>query len=691
MDTWYLGYCIRCPDGSRTGKIQPLARLRSVDGKLVADGSRDLSEFGPSGMVFWDRTPAPLQDLTQCVVQFRCHRTAEYDDTSTSRDWQKVARIGSKWDCKRAGFRLVELGTEAEWREEPRWVIEATEGELVFVWDKLESKVTGPWRVGKRLPDRPDGRELTPRPGAAPVRRYSIVPQQESIFQEDVQLTGGRKRLRFLLDLPDESRGEPVDLFTPRQLANWLIEQIKRAAPALIVRLDQESPGWRKRIREEVEGYSDSGQELDRGRWERLEAILDTLVLEAEQIDSLLQHDKLHARFDAAVASRREDEVLRKSAEIETEAENLAAGHRARLEGEIASLETRKSTLESEVTRLEARRSEQDRREKLLRELSEHLDKSRDRLVLDAAALQPLLESRMSAYAESNGQAVASESGAPASALVAPPADGSPIDAPRAFIDLRLWPALHAWLPGTPRGIAEVLHCAVAGCRATLVPNPAWAKAYAEAFGGSARLTIVTVEPTWLGFADLWRGGLGDCWERAVQSPNIIELVLLRDFNRSLPQCYARPLLDLLAGFSDRLPAPGRGGWPATLRLFACPAPTSEALPLTSEVTQHFGAIRKEPAASADDVPSDMNAGHVRADTWLHWSGSPPAAFPLGIRAKEFGPLVRTAAIEVAAVSGSLQQLGQKGRDADEPAIDIRVNNPAEYTERSGTAGGLGR
>src|SRR5947209_4576021 len=99
MDTWYLGYCIRCPDELQTGRIQPLARLRSDNGKLVPDGPRDLSDFGQSQRIFWDKHPKPPQDLTGCVVKFRCERTREYGDTSTSRDWQKVARSSSGWDC----------------------------------------------------------------------------------------------------------------------------------------------------------------------------------------------------------------------------------------------------------------------------------------------------------------------------------------------------------------------------------------------------------------------------------------------------------------------------------------------------------------------------------------------------------------------------------------------------------------
>jgi hypothetical protein len=689
MDAWVLGYCLNSPNGSRPGKVLALMGLRrDDDGKFIGDQSLDLKkEFGESRIAFWPTNPPSLQNLTGCVVRFRCQPTPEYGDTTTPRNWQEVVQTRSGRDCQRFGYRIVELGVEADWRQEPRWVTGLTEGEEVF--GRQDNSLVGRWRVGRELTARPDERELSPYPDASRVHNYLIKElKHDSTFYGEMRLSGRLKKLELLLYLPNESLGEPLDLFTQRDLANWLIEQINRHAPALIVRLDQESPGWRKGIRAEVEDYSSSKQRLSRGRWERLEAILDFLVFDAEQIDRLLKHAKFLQRFHSALAARVEDEVRRKSAEIETEAANSASGVRARLEEQITELETRRSGIETEVAKMDARKCEQDGREKLLREMTEHLVGSRNRLISDAAALQRHLGFQVNEHAQSNGQRADPEARPQPPPFVAQTTNGSPVTSPQGFVDARLWSALQDWLPGTPRTMAVMLHSAIAACRATLVPNPAWAKAYAEAFGGPARLTIVSVEPTWLGFADLWRGGFGECWQRAFQAPNLIELVLLRDFNRALPQCYARPLLDLLAGFAAELPAPGRGGWPPNLRLLACPAPLNEALPLTLEVVQHFAAIQKVPAASIDELPPDMKAGHLPADTWLCWPGHPTAPTPLGDWAKAYGPLARSAAIELAAVAGVLQQFGLSVREAVVFATDIRATGSAEYAEDPYTTAG---
>jgi hypothetical protein len=222
-----------------------------------------------------------------------CEQTYQYGDENTEKDWMMVARSGSGWECELAGYRVVDLETEAEWRQEPRWVAGLSEGERVFIRQISDASLTGPWRVGGEIEGRFDQRELHPFPAGPRVCCYAIDKlDQLKIFE--VLEKGQWKKIEVLLDPPDEHMGEPVDLFTPQQLTKWLVKQINRLAPELLKRLDSESPGWRGRIREEVEVYSDPEQRLFRRRWERLDAILENLVLDAEQIDRLLEHVKFH-------------------------------------------------------------------------------------------------------------------------------------------------------------------------------------------------------------------------------------------------------------------------------------------------------------------------------------------------------------------------------------------------------------
>ena len=162
MDAWYLGYCLSSPTGTRTGKVLPLKRLRQSEyRRFDSEGSVAIEEFGPSGKVFWPQFPPAPQDLTKCVVRFRCEETAEYGEDNPARDWLKIARSsGGDWECKRIGHRIVRLGVEADWRREPPWVRGLAEGEQIFVLDSAEDVLVGLWRVSAELMDEPDRKSV---------------------------------------------------------------------------------------------------------------------------------------------------------------------------------------------------------------------------------------------------------------------------------------------------------------------------------------------------------------------------------------------------------------------------------------------------------------------------------------------------------------------------------------------------
>src|SRR5262249_39124794 len=155
-------------------------------------------------------------------------------------------------------------------------------------------------------------------------------------------------------------------------------------------------------------------------------------------------------------------------------------------------------------------------------------------------------------------------------------------------------------------------------------------------------------------FEDLWRGGLACCWERSALGPTAIELVLLRDFNRALPQCYARPILDLIAGYTEELPDPASGGWPPVLRLLACVAAKDDSLPLTREVVRHFAAVQRAAAATRERA-RPLEEGHVPVECWVKWSETAPPSEPDTELIEDFGPLAWSTAAEVATIAQNLR------------------------------------
>jgi hypothetical protein len=687
MDKWLLGYCTHCPDGTRPGRIAVLSSLRkNVRGEYIVDrpASELTDEIGPSGNVFWPQVPA--SDLHGCLVRFLTQESPEYyGDPTTTKDWLRVLRGASGWEVQRIGFRIVDQGTDVQWSQESRWVKGVSEGEKIFIRQRDTSSLVGPWRVGKELQDVPRARELLPHPSANKVFTYAVKDLEAgSIF--DGPLPAYIPRLELLLYPPDEAKGQPVELATPKQLAKWLVERMVAAAPRTVAEFDKEAPGWRTKVRDEIEGFSDAERRVFRSRWQRLELLLGDLVFEADSADKLLQHPKFLARVEDLVKSQVAAKVATRADEIETEARQKAKSTVEQLARETAEADKQcrdaKARREEVERDLQAKLDALGERERAVNALVSHLAEARERMLRDLAVYQGLLPGVSAPNPVVPEQPKAVERATPSTPAITDAA---------AYIDTRLWPNLDRWHRGVPRGMAVALHATVCGARAVIVPDPAWAKAYADSLGETAKFSVVHVQPTWLGFEDLWNGGLSRSWTRAAGDASRIEFVLLRDFNRALPQCYARPLLDLIAGYIDSLPHPGDGNWPSNLRLFACLSPADEALPLTAEVVRHFAAVQRTPAASGNERARPAVPGHVPADRWLSWGRTSTAAEPDGELSKDFGPLAHSAATEVATITQALRSLAMNEREAKRTARDIRVAEPAEYLAHTSSEAGVER
>lgn len=71
---------------------------------------------------------------------------------------------------------------------------------------------------------------------------------------------------------------------------------------------------------------------------------------------------------------------------------------------------------------------------------------------------------------------------------------------------------------------------------------------------GNAKYIIQHTEPDWLHFKDFWNNGLSIIWKSAYENPEIPHFFVLEDVNLSSPECYARPLLDVIAGIRGKIP-----------------------------------------------------------------------------------------------------------------------------------------
>jgi hypothetical protein len=237
---------------------------------------------------------------------------------------------------------------------------------------------------------------------------------------------------------------------------------------------------------------------------------------------------------------------------------------------------------------------------------------------------------------------------------------------------------------------AELFHHTIRACQWVLIPNPAWGLAYCEAMGGTAAIQVVQVEPTWLCFADAWKGAVEQCWKTAYQQPESLHLLLLEDVNRTLPECWARPLLDILAGFREVLPVAEQFGWPENLRILACLALDRATLPLSRTVVQHWAAVSLQPLGAKLASDSIVCEGHVPWEAWKEWGlqNTEREASTLlslhdgntGFNMQDFGPLARSVTKDLHRLEIGLRRL-EPQREVTQIIRNIRIKWPQEYLQ----------
>ena len=110
---------------------------------------------------------------------------------------------------------------------------------------------------------------------------------------------------------------------------------------------------------------------------------------------------------------------------------------------------------------------------------------------------------------------------------------------------------------------------------------------------GNAKYIIQHTEPDWLHFKDFWNNGLSTIWNSAHEYPETPHFFVLEDVNLSSPECYARPLLDVIAGIRSKILFAATS-YPNNLIIFATKASSQNptiGLKLYKETFPDWGSI----------------------------------------------------------------------------------------------------
>jgi hypothetical protein len=698
----YLGY-VEFIHGDLWGRIRPLARVkkRSADDAWIVDRGCEPEEWGSTGLVFWPKIAQDQAYLARHYVRFNVEPNQRPRDPERECDEFVVVR---KWP--HGLFHRVEpLGLPILPEKSvlgPDRVLASNSGvepgSIVYRRRMRDTLIDGPWRVVASgdppklcLQPKEDGyvveheidrlgsddRRLLPlrlqeylrerAPGRLGSETYHVWDDEDEIQA-------------VLLVEPAPEAGRLIDLLPASGLAGWLIRMLT-GDKSLLSSLDRASPGWRGRVGELLGTAPEPVQRtLDQNRFAHLEATLDALADDEAQLAKLVELPRFKEVLDAAIGR----EVVSARGRIEAAAAEETRDFVNRLKQERGEAkeraERKKQDLLREVDRIcvevadaERLRAESrvqaERDKSSIRAAADYLIESRERIIRDFSAFHGLIESaRASGDVSANGHspAVTKLLEAPPSTRTEVMPEGPAIDKPWVFIRDRLAPAMASWGTEATELQAKRLHAALLACRWVAAPCPSWGVAYAEAMGAHAQYRVVAVEPTWLSFSDAWGGEVGAFWREAIERREALHLLIFADADRSLVQCWARPLLDMISGLRPALP--GGLPWPENLRVMACPSADEAALPVPDWVVAHWAGVGSSRGTRPDQpiVP-----GHVPFAAWSQWiMPSDDASRPsVGI-----GVAARAAAFERSALARTLQRLDpdEDPEAAEEVAREVR-------------------
>lgn len=668
------------------GHIRVLARLRRRGGVWQPDPDFNPRDLGSTEKVFLTDA-SKLQKLAAGTPVRFSIQPSSVEDLQPGHDRYVVGwnRREKQPEVEKSGAFLVLAAAHVTWRSKPRVVDYPGAPEDVKVYGREADFLIGPFNTVRGS----EGVELQILQGQGKkCFRYPL----ECVSEADRVLPVDESIAEFyLLNSLPEGDGQPVDLATGKQLAKWLLEEFREIGLSdFLRRLDQDRPGWRRELKDRCDALGDPAHRaLMNERYSRFTEILEVLDFGKSQLEKLLESPHFEQKWEEAIETRR--------SELEADAKEKARSRIAVLDEDVRRREGRIAVLEQELS---ARRTELANLEQRTGGLIEHFRTERERLLRDFIAFEQLLRDRP------RGTEIAESAPAPMRGTfprlarfrdeTSGPLVGSSLEFVRGPLLARLRRHIH---PAVREDLARLFHCLTLSCRAALVPDPGWTRAYVEALGEGGRGAMLQVEPHWMSFRDVWEAGLGTVWEDALANETQLHVLHLQDFDRALPECWFRPCLDLLAGLCDGLTPASQVGWPENLRIFASPAPDAAALPLSSFVVRHFAALCKRPVASEDiDIlePSFASSGGVLFAGWKSWQ---PNDSPERLIQKELatagaaaleGWLGARADLERLFVTLKAHETHEDDEEADDEitasqwAQELRLRWPMDYEEATG-------
>jgi len=390
-----------------------------------------------------------------------------------------------------------------------------------------------------------------------------------------------------------------IDCSPMEKLFERFRSQLRELHFETINHLDQNT-SWRKDIFKLLNDGAAPG--LVKIRAERLSNAFDQLELSLSETKQVIESsEKFAERFTVALENFKE-EFLQKHFQEKSRLEGEARQQQGRLDNELDKIQRKIKAAKSEQEKLEKHMAE-------TRSRLDHLNQNKDRLLADFRIFSDTLLSPSPTVAnptEHQYSFLLEE--------LSPPADAVTLNREQLLERLKFFFRQWQLDDGMAPGALDIflLYPAV------FIPHPRVALALINAFG-NARYIIQQTGPNWLEFAALWQNGLGTIWEAASQDPGKLHVLLLEDLNLSSPECYARPLLDMIGGTRTKLPY-ACTGFPSNLRILATKARSCNpaiGLPLYHQTFAHWGHFGFNPPAESKVADSPASTSFFISPTIL--------------------------------------------------------------------------
>lgn len=342
-------------------------------------------------------------------------------------------------------------------------------------------------------------------------------------------------------------------------------------------------------------------------------------------VKSLIQSGTLNSQIKKYAKAQADKLVESKADEIRAAAEGLAKNAVAEIDHKNAEIEKKKEELDFYQSEVDQKKAEIAL---ALKEVEEHqgmtgriteaaklrLSETRELLMADIALLAPLFGSVQNSAPSnklpqySNGEAGVQEK--QEASLVT---TGEPLS--KTLFIKRLLQILTSNGCAIHKSHAMQFQALVSSSKFFSVPHPGWVASYCEALGGTGVFNVLSVEPTWMSFSEVFSARLKEYWELACRDTERIHFIVLEGVDRCPSQAWIQPWLHVLAGWSHTLPSQPECVWPDNLRLVLTFEKSENSFPISSSLVPWvipFSSSVDEPEPALEPIE-----GHFKPSDWL--------------------------------------------------------------------------